>query len=120
METAAKSIKSAAKEAKKRLKSRFWEEYKKELENGVKKAESEGVAASGIENYFKKRIVRSVRKDNAEDEKFYEEVKQCLTKRVRDRPTLSTDLWIKRNFIRLNTRTGKDICLYCPKNIFPV
>lgn len=29
METAAKSIKSAAKEAKKRLKSRFWEDYKK-------------------------------------------------------------------------------------------
>ena len=49
METAAKSIKSAAKEAKKRLKSRFWEDYKKELENGVKKAESEGVAASGVE-----------------------------------------------------------------------
>ncbi len=78
METAAKSIKSAAKEAKKRLKSRFWEDYKKELENGVKKAESEGVAASGVENYFKKRIVRSVRKDNAEDEKFYEEVKAML------------------------------------------
>ena len=40
----AKSIKSAAKEAKQRLKSRFWEDYRKEVESGVKKAEEEGLA----------------------------------------------------------------------------
>lgn len=101
METAAKSIKSAAKEAKKRLKSRFWEDYKKELENGVKKAESEGVAASGVENYFKKRIVRSVRKDNAEDEKFYEEVKAMLDEEG-SRPSDALDrLMDKKEFYSL-------------------
>ena len=119
METAAKSIKSAAKEAKKRLKSRFWEEYKKELENGVKKAESEGVAASGVENYFKKRIVRSVRKDNAEDEKFYEEVKTMLDEEG-SRPSDALDrLMDKKEFYSLKYE-DRERYLFCPKNICPV
>ena len=33
-----KSIKSAAKEAKMRLKSRFWQDYKRDLVEGVKLA----------------------------------------------------------------------------------
>lgn len=74
----AKSIKSAAKEAKQRLKSRFWEDYKKEVENGVKKAEEEGLAPSGVENYFRKMIVRTVNKPAEDDEKFYREVKEML------------------------------------------
>ena len=74
----AKSIKSAAKEAKQRLKSRFWEDYKKEVENGVKKAEEEGLAPSGVENYFRKMIVRTVNKPAESDENFYREVKEML------------------------------------------
>ena len=50
----AKSIKSAAKEAKQRLKSRFWEDYRKEVEIGVKKAESDGIGTGCVENYFRK------------------------------------------------------------------
>ncbi len=74
----AKSIKSAAKEAKKRLKSRFWEDYRREVESGVKKAEEEGIAALGVENYFRKMIVRSVNKPAEDEEKFYAEVKAML------------------------------------------
>ena len=74
----AKSIKSAAKEAKQRLKSRFWEDYRKEVESGVKKAEAEGLAPSGVENYFRKMVVRTVNKPAESEEAFYNEVKTML------------------------------------------
>ena len=74
----AKSIKSAAKEAKQRLKSRFWEDYRREVESGVKKAEAEGLAPSGVENYFRKMVVRTVNKPAENEEAFYNEVKTML------------------------------------------
>lgn len=74
----AKSIKSAAKEAKQRLKSRFWEDYRREVESGVKKAEAEGLAPSGVENYFRKMAVRTVNKPAENEEAFYNEVKTML------------------------------------------
>ena len=73
-----KSIKSAAKEAKQRLKSRFWEDYRREVESGVKKAEAEGLAPSGVENYFRKMAVRMVNKPAENEEAFYNEVKTML------------------------------------------
>ena len=73
-----KSIKAAAKEAKQRLKSRFWEDYRREVENGVKKAEAEGLAPSGVENYFRKMAVRMVNKPAENEEAFYNEVKTML------------------------------------------
>ena len=48
-----KSIKSAAKEAKQRLKNRFWEDYKKEVDSGVKTAQEEGISTSGVKKYFR-------------------------------------------------------------------
>ena len=73
-----KSIKAAAKEAKQRLKSRFWEDYRREVESGVKKAEAEGLAPSGVENYFRKMAVRMVNKPAENEEAFYNEVKTML------------------------------------------
>ena len=73
-----KSIKAAAKEAKQRLKSRFWEDYRREVESGVKKAEAEGLAPSGVENYFRKMAVRMVNKPAENEEAFYNEVKKML------------------------------------------
>ncbi|MBR2337725.1 MAG: hypothetical protein IKA61_07275 [Clostridia bacterium] len=73
-----KSIKSVAKEAKMRLKNRFWEDYKKEVESSVKAATEEGFAKSGVESYFKKLVVKSVRGTSEEDERFYGRVKAML------------------------------------------
>ena len=73
-----KSIKAAAKEAKQRLKSRFWEDYRREVESGVKKAEAEGLAPSGVENYFRKMAVRMVNKPAENEEAFYNEVKTMM------------------------------------------
>ena len=73
-----KSIKSAAKEAKLRLKNRFWEDYKKEVACSIKTATEEGLAPSGVESYFKKLIVKSVMGASEEDENFYHKVKEML------------------------------------------
>ena len=75
---AAKSIKSAAKEAKQRLKSRFWEDYRKEVEIGVKKAESDGIGTGCVENYFRKLAVRTINKPAEDEEGFYVDVKNML------------------------------------------
>ena len=73
-----RSIKSVAKEAKKRMKNKFWEDYKKEVESGVKTAEQEGLATSGVENYFKNLVIKSLRGVSKEDEDFYAKVKDML------------------------------------------
>ena len=55
----AKSIKSVAKEAKLRLKNRFWEDYKKEVDDGVKTAQEEGLSSSGVKKYFRNLVIKS-------------------------------------------------------------
>lgn len=78
MTSGAKSIKSAAKEAKKRLKSKFWEEYRKEVEEEKRKATDEGLQPSAIERYYRAQVVRSVRGAKEEDESFYVRVRNML------------------------------------------
>ncbi|MBQ8725837.1 MAG: hypothetical protein IJY84_01900 [Clostridia bacterium] len=73
-----RSIKSVAKEAKRRMKNKFWEDYKKEVESGVKTAEQEGLKPSGVEKYFKNLVIKNLRGVSKEDEEFYETVKQML------------------------------------------
>lgn len=73
-----KSIKSVAKEAKMRLKNRFWEDYKKEVDTSVKTAVEEGLAPSGVKNYFKNLVVKNLKGVSQEDENFYAKVKNML------------------------------------------
>lgn len=74
----AKSIKSAAKEAKMRLKNRFWQDYKKEMESEKQKASDDGLQPSVIEKYYRAQVVRSVRGRTEEDESFYDDVRSML------------------------------------------
>ena len=99
MKSELKSIKAAAREAKRRLKSRFWEEYKKEVDSGVVKADEEGLARSGVERYFKNKVIRTIKGTKCEDENFYREVKEMLDKygkpsdalsRLMDKPYFNT------------------------------
>lgn len=73
-----KSIKSVAKEAKMRLKNRFWEDYKQEVATSVKTASEEGLAPSGVKDYFKNLVIKTVRGVSEEDERFYKKVKEML------------------------------------------
>lgn len=89
MQSEAKSIKAAAKEAKQRLKSKFWEDYKKEVDSGVKKVGEDGLTRSGVETYFKNKVIRTVKGSKREDENFYREVKTMLDKFGRPSDALS-------------------------------
>ncbi len=97
-----KSIKSAAKEAKMRLKSRFWQDYKRDVDSGLKIAKEEGVGESGVKTYFKKLVVKNIRGTSEEEEKFYAQVKAMLDK-YGNRPENALDLLMdKRHFLSLS------------------
>lgn len=73
-----KSIKEYAKEAKKRLKSSFWQEYKNNLKNGVIKAEEDGTSPSKVVEYYQSKASVTVRGIKSGDEEFYLKVKDLL------------------------------------------
>ena len=106
-----KSIKSAAKEAKKRLKSRFWQDYKKEVQSGVEKAKEEGLGESGVKNYFKNRVVKSVRGTSAEDEAFYAVVRDMLDK-CGSRPDNAIDLLMDERYFATLTYEARERYLF--------
>ncbi len=96
-----KSIKSAAKEAKLRLKNRFWEDYKKEVDSGIKVAEEEGLATSGVKKYFKNLMIKNIKGESREDEDFYLKVKDMLDE-AGEKPYDALDkLMDKREFYKL-------------------
>ena len=98
----AKSIKSAAKEAKMRLKSRFWQDYKKELAGSMKIAREEGIGESGVKTYFKNKVVKNVRGTSNEDEEFYLNVKATLD-RYGCRPSGALDILMDKSvFVSLS------------------
>ena len=77
---AQKSLKSYAKDAKKRLKSNFWQEYKQNLNEKLSStcniSETE---KSRVYSYFQSKVVSSVKGGNdTASEVFYQKVKELL------------------------------------------
>ena len=107
-----KSIKSVAKEAKMRLKNRFWEDYKKEVESSVKTAGEEGLAPSGVETYFKNLVIKSVRGASEEDEGFYVKVKQMLDQEGA-RPCNALDKLMDKSVFNSLPYADKERYLFC-------
>ena len=77
MEKGAKSFKSVAKEAKRRLKSGFWENCKDELSAELARARDAGVSESRACRYFTGKVSCTIR-GGGEDDAFYERVKEML------------------------------------------
>ncbi len=73
-----KSLKDYAKEAKKRLKSSFWQDYKQRVENESKRAEIDGTSKSKVVEYYQNKAKVSIRGVKTEDEEFYLKVKNIL------------------------------------------
>ncbi len=73
-----KSLKDYAKEAKKRLKSSFWQEYKQKVEDESKRAEMDGTSKSKVVEYYQNKAKVSIRGVKTEDEEFYIKVKNIL------------------------------------------
>ena len=109
----AKSIKSAAKEAKMRLKSRFWQDYKRDLDEGVKIAKEEGF--NDIATHFE-RVLTVEKSHNERYDKLLERVKQ---KEMFKSPT--PILWECGNCgYHVISENAPEICPLCehPKSYF--
>ncbi len=72
------NIKLLAKDAKKRLKSGFWEEHKDKIVQIKDKARSEGVETSNIIKYYQTRVIHNVKAKDDDSELFYTKVKAIL------------------------------------------
>ena len=72
------NIKLLAKDAKKRLKSGFWEEHKDKIVQIKDKARSEGVETSNIIKYYQTRVIHNVKAKDDDSELFYAKVKAIL------------------------------------------
>lgn len=78
MQETEKTIKQYAKEAKQRLKSGFWQNYKSSLSKHLQLAEQSGVSTSKVKEYYSQRVYQNIKKPDDEEEKFYSKVKKIL------------------------------------------
>ena len=61
MEEKQKTLKEYAKEAKKRLKSGFWEKYQKNLQQEMERAKENGISESKVKDYFAEQVAVNIR-----------------------------------------------------------
>ena len=73
-----KSLKQYCKEAKKRLKRGFWQNYQKDLNEGIERAEKAGISTSKVREYYAERVSENIKNKAEEKEEFYQKVKKLL------------------------------------------
>lgn len=73
-----KTLKQYAKEAKKRLKKGFWQNYYKNLDNEIIKAKNDGLSESLVKDYYVCKVSESIKNSKDENEEFYIRVKKLL------------------------------------------
>ncbi len=73
-----KTLKQYCREAKKRLKQGYWQNYRKSLQEDMERAEKEGVAPSKVREYYSQRVTEDIRSGKEEGEEFYTKVKKIL------------------------------------------
>ena len=78
MQEEGKSLKQYCREAKKRLKQGFWQNYHKNLSAELDRAEKEGVATSKVKDYYVTKVSDDIKNHTEEKEEFYKRVKKIL------------------------------------------
>ena len=73
-----KSIKQYAREAKKRLKQGFWQNYNNTLNTEIERAQLSGISTSQVKEYYASRITEDIRNTKNEFEDFYLKVKKLV------------------------------------------
>ena len=73
-----KTLKQYCKEAKMRLKSGFWQNYKSNLDQELVRAKESGISESKVKEYYSCKITEDIKNTEAEFEKFYKKVKTML------------------------------------------
>ena len=76
---AEKTLKDYAKEAKKRMKSNFWQDYKAKVNSEISKAEALGESPSKIALYYQNKASITVKGVKNSEEEFYQKVKEILS-----------------------------------------
>ena len=76
---AEKTLKDYAKEAKRRMKSSFWQDYKAKLNSEISKAEESGESPSKIALYYQNKASITVKGIKNDEEEFYQKVKDLLS-----------------------------------------
>lgn len=74
-----KSLKQYCREAKKRLKRGFWQNYQKDLNEGIERAEKAGISTSKVREYYAERVSENIKNKAEEKEDFYQKVKKLLS-----------------------------------------
>lgn len=73
-----KSLKQYCREAKKRLKSGFWERYRENLEKELEEAKTIGVPESKVREYFTYTVTNGIEEKKDSEQEFYIKVKTLL------------------------------------------
>ena len=74
-----KTLKEYAKEAKKRMKSSFWQDYKNKINSEISKAKETGESPSKIVEYYQSKALITVKGVKSDEEEFYLKVKELLS-----------------------------------------
>ncbi len=72
------SVRAYCKQAKLRMKSKFWQEHKERVTKSVQSAEYSEIQTSKIVKYYQEKAVESI-KSTSQDEAFYIKVKTLLS-----------------------------------------
>ena len=73
-----KTLKQYCREAKKRLKQGFWQDYHQNLNQELIKAERAGISTSKVKEYYNQMVAGNIRRTDEERENFYLKVKKIL------------------------------------------
>ena len=72
------SVRAYCKQAKLRMKSKFWQEYKDKITKSVESGDYNEIQTSKVVKYYQAKAVESIRGVNSEDEAFYIKVKELI------------------------------------------
>ncbi len=73
-----KTFKDYCREAKKRLKSGFWQEYHANLQQELLKAKEAGISVSKVKDFYTQKVSGDIRKTKDDFDDFYAKVKKIL------------------------------------------
>ncbi len=78
MQEEGKTLKQYCKEAMKRLKSGFWQNYHATLSDSIRRAEEQGISPSKVKEYYSQKISDDIKNETSSEEEFYLKVKKLL------------------------------------------
>ena len=102
-----KTFKQYCKEAKKRLKNGFWQDYRVKLEQELQRAKEAGVSESKVKDYYAYKVSGEIKRTDKAKKSFTPRSKRFSIPRAKFRMR-SADLRIKNISLRFLTTKSRD------------